>query len=96
MITLREFQKEQEKYDSLPCHEAPEAFFATEGPNDSHLATMAKQLCGTCPIQAMCAQYALDNREIHGIWGGLTQGARRVLIRSQGRGRGRPREILVP
>jgi WhiB family redox-sensing transcriptional regulator len=93
VITLREFQFEQDKYDSLPCHETPDAFFATEGPNDSHLAAMAKKLCEECPLQEMCLQYALDNREIHGIWGGLTQGARRLLIRSQGRGRGRPRAI---
>lgn len=96
MITLREFQSEQEKYDSLPCQETPDAFFMGEGPNDAHLITLAKKLCGECPVQTMCAQYALDNREEHGIWGGLTQGARRVLIRSQGRGRGRPRAKLVP
>lgn len=95
MITLKEFQLEQEKYDSLPCQDNPDAFFANDGPNDLHIAEMAKKLCAECPLQTMCLQYALDNREVHGIWGGLTQKARRVLTRSKGRGRGRPRAIPV-
>jgi WhiB family redox-sensing transcriptional regulator len=31
----------------------------------------AKKLCGACPVRRDCAKWALDNKEIWGIWGGL-------------------------
>ena len=30
----------------------------------------AKATCDTCPVSAECRQYAVDNRERHGIWAG--------------------------
>lgn len=33
----------------------------------------AKQICFACPVLTTCRQWALDNREPHGIWGGLTE-----------------------
>jgi WhiB family redox-sensing transcriptional regulator len=30
----------------------------------------AKNLCFTCPVRAQCVKYALENKEIWGIWGG--------------------------
>ena len=37
-------------------------------------------ICNTCPVQAECAQYALDNEEIYGVFGGLTGNQRRVIL----------------
>jgi WhiB family redox-sensing transcriptional regulator len=34
-----------------------------------------------CPVVDKCLQYALENREQHGIWGGLTVGERQALLR---------------
>lgn len=31
----------------------------------------AKKLCGMCPVKRECAKWALDNKQIWGIWGGL-------------------------
>ena len=31
----------------------------------------AKKLCGQCPVRRDCAKWALDNKQLHGIWGGL-------------------------
>lgn len=31
----------------------------------------AKKLCGECPVRRECAKWALDNKQIYGIWGGL-------------------------
>jgi WhiB family redox-sensing transcriptional regulator len=31
----------------------------------------AKKLCGKCPVRRDCAKWALDNKQLHGIWGGL-------------------------
>ena len=40
----------------------------------------AKSICRECPVQAECLEYALGIREPHGIWGGLTEAERRLLI----------------
>lgn len=32
----------------------------------------AKRLCGTCPVRTECLDYANDNDEREGIWGGMT------------------------
>lgn len=32
----------------------------------------AKRLCALCPVKAECLEYANDNDEREGIWGGLT------------------------
>lgn len=40
----------------------------------------AKAICRECPVQAECLDYALGIREPHGIWGGLTEAERRLLI----------------
>lgn len=31
----------------------------------------AKEICRQCPVTAACRQFAIDNRELHGVWGGL-------------------------
>jgi hypothetical protein len=30
----------------------------------------AKALCGSCPVRNPCLQWAVDNRERWGVWGG--------------------------
>ncbi len=40
----------------------------------------AKSICIECPVRAECLDYALQIREPHGIWGGLTEAERRVLL----------------
>jgi WhiB family transcriptional regulator, redox-sensing transcriptional regulator len=37
----------------------------------------AKELCAACPVQRECLEYANDNEEPDGIWGGLTPIERR-------------------
>lgn len=32
----------------------------------------AMKLCGDCPVRRDCVRWALDNKQIWGIWGGLT------------------------
>ncbi|WP_431231505.1 WhiB family transcriptional regulator [Mycolicibacterium psychrotolerans] len=34
--------------------------------------TRAKNLCATCPVARECLEYADDNDEREGVWGGLT------------------------
>ncbi|MCG7203641.1 WhiB family transcriptional regulator [Streptomyces arenae] len=41
----------------------------------------AKAVCTGCPVRTECLAYALDHRVEHGIWGGMTERARRGLLR---------------
>lgn len=38
--------------------------------------------CGRCPVAARCLATALDEREPHGVWGGVTAARRRMLRRT--------------
>jgi len=41
----------------------------------------ALALCGTCPVVAQCLKHAIDEPELHGIWGGTTEQERRGMRR---------------
>jgi WhiB family redox-sensing transcriptional regulator len=43
-----------------------------------------KSICGDCPAQAACLEYALDHDEQFGIWGGKTR-MQRVRIAQERR-----------
>jgi WhiB family redox-sensing transcriptional regulator len=45
---------------------------------DKIAQTMAKLICEACPVRGICLQFALDNKEEHGIWGGLTAKERKA------------------
>ena len=40
----------------------------------------AKEICAQCHVRDDCLEFALRVREPHGIWGGLTEAERRVLL----------------
>ena len=40
----------------------------------------AKAICATCTVRQACLDYALRIREPHGIWGGLNEVERKVLL----------------
>ena len=39
----------------------------------------ARQVCAACPVRQPCLDYAISNRIVHGVWGGLTERERRAL-----------------
>lgn len=50
------------------CGQYPEVdFFPSVGGNamDPALA-----ICGSCPVRVECLAYALDDPDVHGVWGG--------------------------
>lgn len=68
-----------------PCSGAdPEAYFPEKGNSGSTLreVQMAKSICKTCPYQAPCLDWAVNNHEL-GIWGGTTERERRTIRRSR-------------
>jgi WhiB family transcriptional regulator, redox-sensing transcriptional regulator len=40
----------------------------------------AKSICRTCSVKRECLEYALRIREPHGIWGGLNEMERKVML----------------
>jgi hypothetical protein len=68
-----------------PCTNFPDLFFGDASPGHSFADSVAaKKLCGTCPIQLPCAQYAIAGDEQFGVWGGLSFIDRKRLRRKHG------------
>ncbi|MEU5286321.1 WhiB family transcriptional regulator [Streptomyces sp. CA-278952] len=74
--------------------EDPDLFFpiGSTGPAVVQ-AKEAKAVCRSCPVQAACLEWALENKQESGIWGGLSEDERRALKRrsrrrAEARGRG--------
>ena len=57
-----------------------ESFFPEKGGSTRD----AKKVCLTCEVQTECLEYALENDERFGIWGGLSERERRRLKRAAG------------
>jgi WhiB family transcriptional regulator, redox-sensing transcriptional regulator len=51
----------------------PEAFFPEKGGSTRE----AKRVCMACEVRVQCLDYALENDERFGIWGGLSERERR-------------------
>jgi WhiB family transcriptional regulator, redox-sensing transcriptional regulator len=66
--------------DALCSQTDPEAFFPEKGGSTRD----AKRVCTSCDVKAECLEYALQNDERFGIWGGLSERERRKLKRRAG------------
>ena len=53
----------------------PEAFFPEKGGSTRE----AKKVCLSCEVRVECLEYALEQDERFGIWGGLSERERRRL-----------------
>jgi hypothetical protein len=53
------------------CRDLPEVdFFPT--PEDTAAIKLAQEVCAACPVARECLEYAIETRQIEGIWGGHT------------------------
>lgn len=59
----------------------PELFFPAQHTPSGE----AKAVCATCPVATECLDYALDNREVFGVWGGTSEKQRRLIRRDRRR-----------
>ena len=64
------------------CHEVdPEIFFPERGGSSK----AARQVCSKCDVRSQCLEYALNNKEQFGIWGGTSERERRRLRKERTR-----------
>jgi hypothetical protein len=63
---------------TAPCKDDPEAMFRPD-------IEYAKSFCRRCPAIQRCRDWALDTREIYGVWGGLDEDERWEIFRNEGR-----------
>lgn len=56
-------------------------FFVTDGKRDQRQVAAAKAWCEACPVRLPCAEYAMANPKLSGVWGGLTESQRQRMRR---------------
>jgi WhiB family transcriptional regulator, redox-sensing transcriptional regulator len=70
-------------------HQDWTALAKCRGTEDAMFGTMefdqkrAIRLCAGCPVRSDCLAEALDNRIEWGVWGGMTERQRRLLLRQR-------------
>lgn len=55
------------------------------GPARMRREIRAKAICHTCPVLELCREHALTVHEPYGIWGGLSEAEREMIIKSKKR-----------
>lgn len=68
--------------DALCAESDPEIFFHSETVHNE----AAKDVCGSCDVREQCLEWAMDNDEDAGVWGGLDRKERQALRRKRRRG----------
>lgn len=63
--------------DSLCAQTDPEMFFPEKGGSTK----MAKKVCADCDVRVECLEYALENEQRFGIWGGKSERERRKILK---------------
>ncbi|MFD5101790.1 WhiB family transcriptional regulator [Streptomyces albidochromogenes] len=77
--------------DRSACREEdPELFFPIGNTGPALLQIEeAKAVCRRCPVMETCLQWAMENGEDAGVWGGLSEDERRSMKRRAARQRAR-------
>jgi WhiB family redox-sensing transcriptional regulator len=53
----------------------PDLWFPERGDDTSR----AKAICRECPVRAECLEYALETKQMFGVWGGYSERERRPM-----------------
>ncbi|MDR0366246.1 MAG: WhiB family transcriptional regulator [Bifidobacteriaceae bacterium] len=68
--------------------EDPELFFPIGNTGPALLQIEeAKEVCARCDVAASCLEWAINNNQDSGVWGGLSEDERRSLKRRNARAR---------
>lgn len=78
-ITTKLLQPPKWQSDARCAEVDPEIFFPKRGGS----AKAARAVCNHCAVRAQCLEYALDNKELFGIWGGASERERRRLYNAR-------------
>jgi WhiB family redox-sensing transcriptional regulator len=79
-LLAAEERSEADWQDAAQCATAdPEAWFPAKGGDSSP----AKRICMRCPVRQPCLEYALENADRFGIWGGKSERERRKILRDR-------------
>jgi WhiB family transcriptional regulator, redox-sensing transcriptional regulator len=73
---------EEEWQEQAACQEVDQDLFFSLDETDQREAL---QLCRGCPVQQDCLRFAIEQREMYGIWGGMRESERRSMIRERRR-----------
>ena len=67
-------------WDEASCTSVDrEIFFPEKAQKNQVHISQVKAICVACPIRTRCLQFALDEQQQYGIWGGLSYKERREL-----------------
>lgn len=62
--------------------EDPDLFFLIGSTGPALVQTdEAKEVCRGCPVREQCLEWAMENGQDSGVWGGLGEAERRALKR---------------
>lgn len=75
------------RFAACKGHENQDDFFPERGGS----TVIAKAICGKCPVQEECLEYAVERKERFGIWGGKSERERRAIRRERRAKANRPR-----
>lgn len=71
---------EEQWHERALCPQTdPDAFYPEKGGSTE----AAKAICRRCPVKKECLDFALDNDERFGIWGGFSERERREIKRGR-------------
>ncbi len=72
------------RVDSLCRDTDPDLFFPVGTTGQALVQTeRAKEVCGECPVNIKCLDYALETNQDSGIWGGTSEEERRSIRRAR-------------
>jgi WhiB family redox-sensing transcriptional regulator len=69
------------------CRSAdPDLFFPVSASADNpQQVAEAKAICACCLVRCECLTFAIRTRQLHGIWGGMTEEERHPLVMAERR-----------
>jgi len=59
----------------VECEQYPDIYIAPDSVDATTIYSeyrFTRMICGRCPVKELCADYAIESRQTHGMWGGLT------------------------
>jgi WhiB family redox-sensing transcriptional regulator len=74
--------------DRAACaEEDPELFFpvSSTGPHARRQINSARAVCARCPVQRECLRWSLRTAQRYGVWGGMEENERQLLLRESER-----------